>query len=80
MAYFPFGMCSTVRIGEGFAGMKPILVVATIARQWRTQVLDEVELPPVPMSRAAGPVPAGSPSPVGEPHPVRRPPTPRERT
>jgi cytochrome P450 len=31
MAYFPFGMSAMVCIGEGFAALAAILVVATIA-------------------------------------------------
>jgi len=56
MAYFPFGMGPRVCIGEGFAWMETILVVATIARQWRTQVLDAVKPLPGPMLRTDGPV------------------------
>ncbi|MEU7905449.1 cytochrome P450 [Actinoplanes sp. NPDC049118] len=58
MAYFPFGMGPRVCIGEGFAWMETILVVATIARQWRTQVLNEVKPLPGPMLRTDGPVQA----------------------
>ena len=58
MAYFPFGMGPRVCIGEGFAWMETILVVATIARQWHTQVLNDVKPLPGPMLRTDGPVQA----------------------
>ena len=42
--YFPFGGGPRVCIGEGFAAMEGVLVLATIAQRWRTRLLAE---PPV---------------------------------
>ena len=44
-AYFPFGGGNRVCIGESFAWTEGILVLATLARQWR---LERVETAPVP--------------------------------
>ena len=38
-AYFPFGGGSRQCIGEGFAWMEMVLVLATIAQQWRMELL-----------------------------------------
>jgi cytochrome P450 len=45
-AYFPFGGGNRVCIGESFAWMEGILVLATLAREWRLERLDSA---PVPM-------------------------------
>ncbi len=45
-AYFPFGGGNRVCIGESFAWMEGILVLATLARRWR---LERVDSSPVPM-------------------------------
>jgi cytochrome P450 len=45
-AYFPFGGGNRVCIGESFAWMEGILVLATLARRWR---LERVDSGPVPM-------------------------------
>jgi cytochrome P450 len=44
-AYFPFGGGNRVCIGESFAWMEGILVLATLARRWR---LERFETSPVP--------------------------------
>jgi cytochrome P450 len=43
-SYFPFGGGPRVCIGEGFAAMEGVLVLATIAQRWRPRLLAE---PPV---------------------------------
>jgi cytochrome P450 len=45
-AYFPFGGGNRVCIGESFAWMEGILVLATLARRWR---LERLQTSPVPM-------------------------------
>jgi cytochrome P450 len=45
-AYFPFGGGNRVCVGESFAWMEGVLVLATLAQQWR---LERVETSPVPM-------------------------------
>jgi cytochrome P450 len=45
-AYFPFGAGTRVCIGEPFAWMEGILVLATLAQRWR---LERVDAAPVPM-------------------------------
>ena len=45
-AYFPFGGGNRVCIGESFAWMEGILVLATLAREWR---LERLDAGPVPM-------------------------------
>ena len=45
-AYFPFGAGNRVCIGESFAWTEGILVLATLARTWRLERLDDE---PVPM-------------------------------
>ncbi len=39
-AYFPFGGGSRACIGESFAWMESILLMATLAQQWQAQLLD----------------------------------------
>jgi cytochrome P450 len=45
-AYFPFGGGNRVCIGESFAWTEGILVLATLARRWRLELLDT---PPLAM-------------------------------
>lgn len=40
MAYFPFGAGPRVCIGEGFAGMEGVLLLATLAQEWRFRLAD----------------------------------------
>jgi cytochrome P450 len=58
MAYFPFGIGPRICIGEQFAWMEAVLVIATLMRQWSPQILVDVEPMPGPMLRTAGPVTA----------------------
>jgi cytochrome P450 len=44
-AYFPFGGGSRICIGESFAWTEAILVLATLARRFRFEALDEVPVP-----------------------------------
>jgi cytochrome P450 len=39
-AYFPFGGGPRICIGEGFAWMEGVLILATLAQRWRMQLLD----------------------------------------
>jgi len=48
-AYFPFGGGTRVCIGEPFAWMEGILVLATLAEQWR---MESLETAPVPLQPA----------------------------
>jgi cytochrome P450 len=43
-AYFPFGMGPRRCIGEGFALMEGVLVLATILRRWQVELLPETKL------------------------------------
>jgi cytochrome P450 len=43
-AYFPFGGGSRQCIGESFAWMEAILVLATLAQRWRLKVIDRQEI------------------------------------
>ena len=58
-AYFPFGGGSRQCIGEAFAWMEAILVLATIARRWRLEYLGNrpPKLRPLITLRPAGPMP-----------------------
>ena len=49
LAYFPFGAGPRMCIGEPFAWMEAMLVLATIARRWRMRLAPEarIELRPV---------------------------------
>jgi cytochrome P450 len=40
-AYFPFGAGPRQCIGEGFAWMEAILLLATLVRDWRAELLQE---------------------------------------
>jgi cytochrome P450 len=44
-AYFPFGGGTRVCIGEPFAWMEGILVLATLARRWRMEPLETAAVP-----------------------------------
>lgn len=48
-SYFPFGGGNRVCIGEQFAWLEGVLVLATLARQWRTRLVNghQVELQPL---------------------------------
>jgi cytochrome P450 len=39
LAYFPFGAGPRICIGEGFAWMEAVLIVATIAQRWRMELV-----------------------------------------
>ena len=39
MAYFPFGAGPRICIGEGFAWMEAVLIVATLAQKWRFELV-----------------------------------------
>jgi cytochrome P450 len=41
MAYFPFGGGTRICIGESFAWMEGVLMLATLAQKWRVQVTSE---------------------------------------
>jgi cytochrome P450 len=69
--YFPFGGGPRVCIGEGFAAMEGVLVLATIAQRWRLRLLAE---PPAPRDPRLGTRPSDAlclrlerrvPNPVG---------------
>ena len=47
-AYFPFGGGPRVCIGEGFAWMEGVLLLATIARRWRLTPAEGSRTPPRP--------------------------------
>jgi cytochrome P450 len=48
-AYFPFGGGTRVCIGEPFAWMEAVLVVATIAQRWRFERVDDAPIPLEPL-------------------------------
>lgn len=48
-AYFPFGGGPRICIGEQFAWMEAILVIATIARKWRMRLSPGFRVEPKPM-------------------------------
>jgi cytochrome P450 len=48
-AYFPFGGGPRVCIGEGFAWMEGVLLIATIAQQWRLRLAPGQRVAPQPM-------------------------------
>jgi len=58
LAYFPFGAGPRVCIGEAFAWMETVLVVATIARRYTFEINVPVVPMPGPMLRTAAPVKA----------------------
>ncbi len=48
-AYFPFGGGPRVCIGEGFAWMEGVLLIATIAQKWRLRSLSDKPVPTQPV-------------------------------
>ncbi|HJQ22463.1 MAG TPA: cytochrome P450 [Blastocatellia bacterium] len=48
-AYFPFGGGPRVCIGEGFAWMEGVLLIATIAQRWRMRLAPGQQVAPQPM-------------------------------
>ena len=42
MAYFPFGAGTRICIGEGFAWMEGVLLLATLAQKWRLEAVHDV--------------------------------------
>lgn len=48
-AYFPFGGGPRVCIGEGFAWMEGVLLIAAIAQQWRMRLAPNQKVAPQPM-------------------------------
>ena len=48
-AYFPFGGGPRLCIGEGFAWMELVLVVAAIAQQWRIETVPGQSIVPEPV-------------------------------
>lgn len=43
LAYFPFGAGTRICIGESFAWMEGVLILATIAQQWRVRITEEAQ-------------------------------------
>ena len=39
LAYFPFGAGPRICVGEGFAWMEAVLIVATLAQRWRLELV-----------------------------------------
>jgi cytochrome P450 len=48
-SYFPFGGGPRACIGEGFAWMEGVLVLATIAQKWRLRLAQEARVVPEPL-------------------------------
>lgn len=48
-AYFPFGGGPRVCIGEGFAWMEGVLLMATLAQRWRMRLASDQKVAPQPM-------------------------------
>ncbi len=59
-AYFPFGGGPRICIGNGFAMMEAVLLLATIARKFRVRVTDPAQVTPIPTMtlRPRGGIPA----------------------
>jgi cytochrome P450 len=49
LAYFPFGAGTRVCIGEAFAWMEGVIVLATIARRWRLRLASPDPVTPLPL-------------------------------
>jgi cytochrome P450 len=45
LAYFPFGAGPRICIGEGFAWMEGVLLLATLAQRWRFELLPQTIVP-----------------------------------
>ena len=45
LSYFPFGAGPRICIGEGFAWMEAVLIVATIAQRWRLELVSDDVMP-----------------------------------
>jgi cytochrome P450 len=58
LTYFPFGAGPRICIGEPFAWMEGVLVLATIARRWRFEMTAPVETQPLITLRPKGGIPA----------------------
>jgi cytochrome P450 len=59
MAYFPFGAGTRICVGEQFAWMEAMLVLATLARRWRVRVPGpDPEREPIITLRPRGGLPA----------------------
>ncbi|HEX6177602.1 MAG TPA: cytochrome P450 [Thermoanaerobaculia bacterium] len=58
-AYFPFGGGTRICIGEGFAWMEGVLLLATIAQKWRFETAGTHPVEPLPLItlRAKGGIP-----------------------
>ena len=41
LTYFPFGAGTRICIGEGFAWMEGVLILATLAQRWRVRIAEE---------------------------------------
>ena len=41
LAYFPFGAGPRICIGEGFAWMEGVLIMATLAQRWRMELVTQ---------------------------------------
>jgi cytochrome P450 len=48
-AYFPFGGGTRLCIGESFAWMEAVLIIATIAQRWRFERVDDAPIPLEPL-------------------------------
>jgi cytochrome P450 len=48
-SYFPFGGGTRMCIGEQFAWMEGVLLLATIAQRWRVRVLPDQRVEPEPI-------------------------------
>jgi cytochrome P450 len=59
LAYLPFGAGSRMCIGESFAWMEGVLLIATIAQRWRLQLAPGTTIEPQPLAtlRPRGGVP-----------------------
>lgn len=56
LSYFPFGAGRRACIGESFAWMEGVLVLATLAQRWRCTAMHDVEMEPRITLRPRGPV------------------------
>lgn len=56
MAYFPFGAGPRICIGESFAWMEGVLLLATLAQQWKLERGPDIETQPLITLRPRGPM------------------------